>query len=85
MNCAAEDRANAEGPAGDSLVRESAGSPTAYAQARELVDERTDATSDAQFETRLLDIDRLLGSLPEVERRARMYELVMWLGLVDPA
>jgi hypothetical protein len=24
-------------------------------------------------------------SLPEAERRARLYELVMWLGLVDPA
>jgi hypothetical protein len=49
------------------------------------VDELTEAPSDAQTESLLIDIAGHLRSLPETERSARMYELVMWLGLVDPA
>ena len=84
-NLPAEGRADVEATARDPLTRRLAGSPAVYDQVTELVDELTEATSDTQIETRLMDIDRHLRSLPEAERRARMYELVMWLGLVDPA
>ena len=67
-----------------SLAGESAGPPATDDPVTEPVDEPTDATGDGQLETRLIDLDRHLASLPEVERRARMHELVMWLGLVDP-
>ena len=84
-NLPVEGRAHVEAPARDPLTRGLATSPGVYDQATELVDALTEATSDAQIQTRLIDIDRHLRSLPEPERRARMYELVMWLGLVNPA
>ena len=51
----------------------------------ELVEEFTEVCNDEQLETWLLTIDHHLRSLPEAERKARMYDLVMWLGLVDPS
>lgn len=80
----AEGRADVEAPARDRLIRGSAGSLAVHDRVTELVDELIEAPSDAQIETRLMDIDRDLRALPKAERRARMYELVMWLGLVDP-
>jgi hypothetical protein len=84
-NLPAEGRTEVEAPAKDPLNLGPAGSPAIYDQLTELVDELTEAPSDAQIEPRLIDIARYLRSFPEAERRARMYELVMWLGLVDPA
>lgn len=80
-NLPAEGRADLETPARDSRTWGSAG-PGAYDLMTERVDELTKATNDAQIETGLTDINHLLASLPE--GRARMYALVMWLGLVDP-
>jgi hypothetical protein len=51
----------------------------------ELVEEFIKVTNDEQLETWLLTIDHHLRALPEAERKARMYHLVMWLGLLDPS
>jgi hypothetical protein len=80
-----EGRAAVEAVVSDALTRGSPGSKPVHNQVRELVDELTQATSDEQLETWLIAVDHHLRCLPEAERRARMYELVMWLGLIDPA
>ena len=82
-NLPAEGRAEVDATAGAPLDRGLAASPAVYDQVT--VDELTEAPSDAQTESLLIDIAGHLRSLPETERSARMYELVMWLGLVDPA
>jgi|SRR5690349_5581615 hypothetical protein len=84
-NLPAEGRAEVDATAGAPLNRGLAGSPTVYDRVTGLADELTQAPSDAQTESLLIDIARHVRSLPEAERRARLYELVMWLGLVDPA
>jgi hypothetical protein len=84
-NLPAEGRAEVDATAGAPLNRGLAGSPAVYDRVTGLADELTQAPSDAQTESLLIDIARHVRSLPEAERRARLYELVMWLGLVDPA
>ena len=83
--CRPRDARRSTPPLGPRSNRGLAGSPAVYDRVTGLADELTQAPSDAQTESLLIDIARHVRSLPEAERRARLYELVMWLGLVDPA
>jgi hypothetical protein len=49
-----------------------------------LIDGLSGVTSDVHLEDWLLCLNQHLAELPEAERKARMYDVVMLLGLLDP-
>jgi hypothetical protein len=81
----AELRERVEANVRDILGRVPSGPHLADGLVTEVVDELTNVRSDEQLESWVFTVDRLLRFLPEAERKATMYELVMWLGLVDPS
>ena len=68
----------------DLLTRDQPGPQLADEVIHKLVDELSEITSDVQLEDWLLTMSQHLAELPEVERKARMYDVVMLLGLLDP-
>jgi hypothetical protein len=80
----ADVRGRAEAGLRDLLTRNQPRPLLADEVIHELVDGLSKVSSDGQLEDWLLSLNQHLAELPEVERKARMYDVVMLLGLLDP-